>query len=226
VRFVFIEAEKAQYPIGVLCDVLQVSRSGFYAWRRRGPSARATADERLAVEIAAVHKRTSGRYGSPRVHRELRAKGRRVSKKRVERVMRERGIRGKMKRRFRRTTDSNHTSPIAPNIVARQFEPSAQNQVLRVSGTLIPGSLQRESDGLSVQFLIADAAAAAPLTVTYRGGQVPDTMADASAGDVEIVAEGKLNSAGTFAATDVLAKCPSRLEDATPTTRDYADGTT
>jgi cytochrome c-type biogenesis protein CcmE len=98
---------------------------------------------------------------------------------------------------------------------------SVENQVLRVSGTLIPGSLERESDGLSVQFLIADPAASVPLTVTYRGGQVPDTMADTTAGDVEIVAEGKLNAAGTFTATDVLAKCPSRLEDATPTTRDY-----
>jgi transposase InsO family protein len=126
---VFIEAEKAQYPIGVLCDVLQVSRSGFYAWRLRGPSARAKSDDKLAAEIAAVHKRTRGRYGSPRVHRELRAKGRRVSKKRVERVMHERGIRGKTKRRFRRTTDSNHANPIAPNIVARQFAPSAPNQV-------------------------------------------------------------------------------------------------
>jgi transposase InsO family protein len=76
-----------------------------------------------------VHKRTRGRYGSPRVHRELRAKGRRVSKKRVERVMREHGIRGKMKRRFRRTTDSNHTDAIAPNVLARQFEPSTPNQV-------------------------------------------------------------------------------------------------
>ena len=99
---------------------------------------------------------------------------------------------------------------------------TAQNQVLRVSGTLIPGSLQHEADGLSVQFLIADPAAAVPLTVTYRGGQVPDTMADTTASDVEIVAEGKLNAAGTFTATDVLAKCPSRLQDATPTTRDYA----
>ena len=98
---------------------------------------------------------------------------------------------------------------------------AAQNQVLRVSGTLIPGSLQHDADGLSVHFLIADPAASVPLNVTYRGGQVPDTMADTSAGDVEIVAEGKLNGAGTFAATDVLAKCPSRLEDATPTTRDY-----
>jgi cytochrome c-type biogenesis protein CcmE len=99
---------------------------------------------------------------------------------------------------------------------------SVQNQVLRVSGTLIPGSLQRQSDGMSVQFLIADPAATTPLTVTYKGGQVPDTMADSSASDVEIVAEGKLNAAGTFTATDVLAKCPSRLEDATPTTRDYS----
>ncbi len=99
---------------------------------------------------------------------------------------------------------------------------TAQNQVLRVSGTLIPGSLQHDADGLSVHFLIADPAAATPLTVTYRGGQVPDTMADTTASDVQIVAEGKLNSTGTFAATDVLAKCPSRLEDATPTTRDYS----
>lgn len=99
---------------------------------------------------------------------------------------------------------------------------SAQNQVLRVSGTLIPGSLQRQDDGLSVQFLIADAAATTPLSVTYKGGQVPDTMADTTASDVQIVAEGKLNAAGTFTATDVLAKCPSRLEDATPTTRDYS----
>lgn len=99
---------------------------------------------------------------------------------------------------------------------------TAQNQVLRVSGTLIPGSLAHDADGLSVHFLIADAAAASPLTVTYRGGQVPDTMADSSAGNVEIVAEGKLNSQGTFAATDVLAKCPSRLQDASPTEHDYA----
>lgn len=101
---------------------------------------------------------------------------------------------------------------------------SAQNQMVRVSGTLVPGSLERESDGLGVQFLIADPSAASPLTVSYRGGQVPDTMSDTSANNIEIVAEGKLNSAGTFAATDVLAKCPSRLEDAAPTERDYAGG--
>jgi len=98
-----------------------------------------------------------------------------------------------------------------------------QNQTLRVSGTLVPGSLEHDADGLSVHFLIADAAAATPLSVTYKGGQVPDTMADTSAGDVEIVAEGKLNTQGTFAANDVLAKCPSRLQDAAPPEEhDYA----
>jgi cytochrome c-type biogenesis protein CcmE len=102
--------------------------------------------------------------------------------------------------------------------------PSAQNQLLRVSGTLVPGSLTRESDGLGVHFLIADAGAASPLTVTYKGGQVPDTMSDTSANNIEIVAEGKLNATGSFAATDVLAKCPSRLDDAGPTERDYATG--
>ncbi len=99
---------------------------------------------------------------------------------------------------------------------------AAQNEVLRVSGTLVPGSLAHSGDGLSVSFLIADPTAATPLTVTYRGGQVPDTMADTTAGNVEIVAEGKLTAAGTFTASDVLAKCPSRLEDAAPPQeRDY-----
>jgi cytochrome c-type biogenesis protein CcmE len=99
---------------------------------------------------------------------------------------------------------------------------SAQNQMLRVSGTMVPGSLTHDASGLGVSFLIADTAAAAPLTVTYKGAQVPDTMTDPT-GDVEIVAEGKLNTQGTFAATDVLAKCPSRLADAAPPEeRDYS----
>ena len=80
----------------------------------------------------------------------------------------------------------------------------------------MPGSLEHDASGLGVHFLIADTAAITPLTVTYTGGQVPDTMADTSAGDVEIVAEGKLNAQGTFTANDVLAKCPSRLQDAAP----------
>lgn len=128
-RFALVDAEKAHYSVEVLCDVLGVSRSGFYAWKRRPPSARARRRARLSVEIAAVHKKTKRRYGSPRICRALRAKGERVSRKTVERVMREEGIVARKKQRFRRTTDSNHPHPIAPNLVQRQFEPKKPNQV-------------------------------------------------------------------------------------------------
>ena len=94
---------------------------------------------------------------------------------------------------------------------------AAQNQIFRVSGNLVPGSLTRDPSGIGIHFLIADTAATTPLTVTYHGGQVPDIIGD----NIEIVAEGKLDAQGTFAASNVLAKCPSRLADAEPTERDY-----
>jgi transposase InsO family protein len=121
VSFAFIEAEKAQWPVDVQCGVFGVSRSGYYAWRRRPHAARAQQDADLVAAIKAAHKAGRGNYGSPRVHRELRAKGRRVGKKRVERLMRREGIVARRKRRFRRTTDSNHRHPIAPNVLERNF---------------------------------------------------------------------------------------------------------
>ena len=81
---------------------------------------------------------------------------------------------------------------------------------------LVPGSLIKESSGLGIQFQIADPTST-PLPVVYRGGQVPDIMGD----NIEIVAEGKLDAHGTFAANTVLAKCPSRLENAPPEEHDY-----
>jgi putative transposase len=128
VKFVFIAAEKAVYPIEVLCDVLGVSRSGYYAWSKRPEPARAKADAQLKAQIATVHNKSRGTYGSPRVHAELRGKGVRVGRKRVERLMRVEGIRAHQKRRFRRTTNSNHTQPIAPNVLERQFTTQAPNQ--------------------------------------------------------------------------------------------------
>ena len=127
-KFAFIRVEKAQYPVGVLCDVLDVSRSGFYASSKRPLATRTTTDALLVIEIRIVHKRLRGIYGSPRMHRELRAKGYRVGRKRVERLMRENGLRGRLKRRFRRTTDSNHAQPIAPNILHRDFATDAPNE--------------------------------------------------------------------------------------------------
>jgi cytochrome c-type biogenesis protein CcmE len=96
--------------------------------------------------------------------------------------------------------------------------PAAQNQLYRVSGNLVPGSLVRDPSGLVIHFQIADPGSAAALPVVYRGGQVPDIIGD----NIEIVAEGKLDSQGTFAANNVLAKCPSRLENAPPDERDYS----
>ncbi len=95
--------------------------------------------------------------------------------------------------------------------------PAAQNQLFRVSGMLVPGTLDRESSGLGIRFQIADDASV-PLPVVYRGGQVPDIMGD----NIEIVAEGKLDAQGTFTANPVLAKCPSRLENAPPEEHDYS----
>ena len=126
--FELVKAEKAHYPIAVLCSVLSVSRSGFYAWERRPEPARVKADAALVLDIRAAHKLGRCAYGSPRVHAELQAKGMRVSEKRVARLMREDGIRVRQKRRFRRTTDSNHTDPIAPNVLQRDFEPQAPNE--------------------------------------------------------------------------------------------------
>ena len=128
-RFEFVRAEKATYPVTVLCDALDVSRSGFYAWQARPPSSRAQDDVRLIVEVRAAHARSRGRYGSPRVHRALRKNGVRVGEKRVARLMRENEIRGRRKRPFRKTTDSNHDEPIAPNVLARNFTPVASNRV-------------------------------------------------------------------------------------------------
>jgi transposase InsO family protein len=127
VKFAFIHVEKASYPIGVMCPLLSVSRSGYYAWRDRPASQHAKADAQLAVEIAATHKRSRRAYGSPRVHRDLRARGIRIGKKRVERLMRQGGIVAKRRRRFRRTTDSNHAHPIAPNVLERKFDVELPN---------------------------------------------------------------------------------------------------
>ena len=126
-RFAFILAEKAFYPISVLCRVLGVSRSGFHAWAKREPSRRARDDAKLAVEVAAAHARSRGTYGSPRVTAELKARGVRVGRKRVARLMRSKGLEARRKRRFRKTTDSKHANPVAPNILGRMFGAAAPN---------------------------------------------------------------------------------------------------
>jgi putative transposase len=120
-RYRFVAAEQASYPVRLLCRVVGVAASGFYAWLRRGPSQRERQDRRLAEQIAAVFAASRRTYGSPRVHAELRAEGIRVSRKRVARLMREGGLAATIRRRFPRTTNSDHGRPVAPNLLEQKF---------------------------------------------------------------------------------------------------------
>jgi putative transposase len=129
VKFGFIQTERATYPVRALCRNLVVSASGFYAWCRRGLSARAQKDAGLKVEIRAAHAASGKRYGSPRVHADLMADGAHIGRKRVARLMREEGLAGQRKRRFRVTTDSRHSYPVAPNLLARNFTAAAPDKV-------------------------------------------------------------------------------------------------
>ena len=122
-----------------MCSALEVSRSGYYAWRQRPTSAQATRREQLVKRIQAVHEDSRQRYGSPRIHAELQAQGTSCSQNTVAKLMRLRGIRSKMRRRFVvRTTDSRHGHPIAANCLNRQFQKSTANQAGAADITYIP----------------------------------------------------------------------------------------
>jgi transposase InsO family protein len=128
-RFCFIDAEKAHYPVTVLCRVLKVRRSGFYAWLHRAPSPRAQRDHTLGAQIHASFVNSRNTYGSPRIRAELAAKGVRTSKRRVARLMQQKGLCARRKRRATRTTDSRHKLPVAPNVLQRNFTAPAKNRV-------------------------------------------------------------------------------------------------
>jgi putative transposase len=129
VTFGFIHAEKARYPVRALCRALEVTPSGYYAWAGRPPTRRAARDQQLRTQLRIVHAHHRGRYGSPRLLRELRAEGVCVGRNRVIRLMRLEGLRARRSRRFRVTTDSAHASPVAPNRLRRQFTVAAPNRV-------------------------------------------------------------------------------------------------
>jgi putative transposase len=121
-----------------MCRVLGVSASGYYAWLNRPESNRARENRRLVVEIKAIHKENRGVYGSPRIHAELKDRKTHVSENRVARLMRENGIAAKQKKKYKATTDSNHTLPVAPNILERDFEASGPNQKWLADISYIP----------------------------------------------------------------------------------------
>jgi putative transposase len=130
-RFRFVEAEAAQFPVSLLCRVVGVTRQGFYAWRRRPPSARELADRKLGERICEIHAETEEIYGAPRIHSELRlGDGIRVGKKRVARLMRQLGLRGADgKRGGPRTTIRDPKRPSAPDLVDRDFARAEPNRL-------------------------------------------------------------------------------------------------
>ncbi len=128
-RFQFISSKTGQYPVAWMCRRLRVSRSGYYAWGCRMPSARSQRDAYLTVRIRALFEEFDGTYGSPRIYDELVAKGEPVSRKRVIRIMQQEGLCAHVPRKFRKTTDSNHERPIAENTVNRNFNPAEPNQL-------------------------------------------------------------------------------------------------
>jgi transposase InsO family protein len=129
VKFAFIREYRRVWPVGVMCRVLGVARSGFYAWMRRKPSSRDLWREDLAVKIENSHQLHRRVYGSPRIHRELLAGGEKVCRNTVARIMKQRGIRGRIRRKYiPRTTDSRHHGAVARNILARKFDAPAINR--------------------------------------------------------------------------------------------------
>jgi transposase InsO family protein len=139
VRYQFIEDHREEWPIDVQCDVLAVSRSGYYAWRGRPPSARQRRHAELVERIRVIHHESRQTYGSPRVHRQLVVEGSVCNEKTVAKLMKAARIQAKTTKRFRvMTTDSTHGLAVAPNVVDRDFAPMKRNQTWSCDITYIP----------------------------------------------------------------------------------------
>ena len=138
-KFAFIEEHLTEFPVEVSCEVLEVSRSGYYAWSKRPQSARAKRRAELAVKIQCVHEQNRKVYGSPRVCQVLKAQGESVCQNTVADIMKERQIRAKARKKFvPKTTDSRHQQPVADNMLDRQFDAPLPNQKWAVDITYIP----------------------------------------------------------------------------------------
>ena len=127
-KFEFVERQRGQYPVRLMCRVLGVSHSGYYAWRIRPVSQREMANQKLTEEIKTVFEASRRTYGSPRVYQALKSKGIPCSENRVARLMRLRGIRAKQSKRFRSTTQRHPSRPVAPNHLERDFTAMAPNE--------------------------------------------------------------------------------------------------
>jgi putative transposase len=127
-RYRFIQAEKAQYPVEVLCRVMAVARSGFYAWCQRPMNRRAQQNQHLLAQIQLCHRESKGCYGSPRIHRDLCAQGLRISRHRVARLMRLHDMRGVCRRRVPQRPRTASPAIVAANVLQRDFTATHPNQ--------------------------------------------------------------------------------------------------
>ena len=137
-KYACIDRRRSRYPVRLMCRLLRVSASGYYAWRTRPESSRVKSDRALMAEIRRVHQDSKGVYGSPRVHAELVAKGIRVGRHKVARLMRLARLRGCPRRRFRVTTQRDPSYPVAKNLLRQNFSAKAPNQRWAADITYIP----------------------------------------------------------------------------------------
>jgi putative transposase len=137
-RYDFVERHRGRWPVRLMCRVLGVSPGGYYGWRGRPASRAAQRRAALVADIRAVHGEAKARYGSPRVHAELVARGQRCCVNTVAKLMRSHGIAARRRRKFRCTTDSNHDRPVAGNVPDRRFEPGAADRAWAADITYVP----------------------------------------------------------------------------------------
>lgn len=137
-RYAFIKEHRGRWAVALMAEVLAVSVSGFYDWLKRPKSRRAKEDEALTAKIIMFHCGSRCTYGSPRIHKDLKADGQRIGRKRVARLMREAGIQGKSKRKFKCTTNSKHKRPKADNLVKQNFNMPAPNMLWASDISYIP----------------------------------------------------------------------------------------
>ena len=138
-KFAFIREHRRRWPVSVMCRVLRVSRTGFYAWRKRKPSRRSQRQRELLEKIRIVHRQNRDVFGSPRVYRALLVEGERVSRNTVAKLMRKAKIRAKIRKKFYpRTTDSVHQQPVAINRIERDFTAESSNRKWLADITYVP----------------------------------------------------------------------------------------
>jgi putative transposase len=138
VKYACIERHRREFPVRMMCRLLEVTASGFYAWLTSPESKRRSDNRRLLVEIRAIHQRSGRSYGSPRIYLDLLALGYGCGRHRVARLMRQNGIVSKHRRKFKHTTDSNHPYPVAPNLLDRVFSDWDLNRAWVADITYIP----------------------------------------------------------------------------------------